>query len=331
LGDVNVDIIAQFDRYPGKGDDALAYATEIHCGGSAANAAMALAGIGIKTSLISRVGPDSWALKALSCLEEAGVDPRGLQRDPSAMTGMMYVVVTPDGERTILGHRGANVNTDPNQISEDHLQRAKVFHLSGYSLLSEPQRSAGLLALEIACRHGLTVALDPGMTVSQTALDEMRALLPVINILLPNLREAQQMTGLTQPADCAQALLGRGVQVVGLKLGREGCLVVSDAGSCHVPGFAVETRDSTGAGDCFAAGFIAGFLGDLGWRAAAVLGGVMGAMSASHVGGTSAVPDPCQVLAFLVDRQRQTAHGNVQPEIDQVIEYVRTLVDELDQ
>ena len=112
LGDVNVDIIAQFDRYPGKGDDALAYATEIHCGGSAANAAMALAGIGIKTSLISRVGPDSWALKALRCLEEAGVDPQSLQRDPSAMTGMMYVVV--NGEIAI--DEGQYTGSLPGQV-----------------------------------------------------------------------------------------------------------------------------------------------------------------------------------------------------------------------
>jgi len=307
LGDINVDIIAQFDQYPGKGDDALAHTTEIHCGGSAANTAMALSSIGIKTSLICRVGPDSWALKALTCLEEAGVDPRGLQRDSDTMTGMMYVVVTPD------------------------FQSAKVFHLSGYSLLSEPQRSAGLLALEIACRHGLTVALDPGMTISQTALDEMRALLPVVNILLPNLREAQQMTGLTLPADCAQALLDRGVQIVGLKLGREGCLVVSGNKSFHVPGFAIETRDSTGAGDCFAAGFIAGLLGGLGRRGAAVLGGVVGAMSASRVGGTSAAPNPHQVLSFLGDRRYESTHGECQEEINQVVEYVTMLADGPDQ
>ena len=82
LGDINVDIIARFAEYPGKGEDALAYTTEIHCGGSAANTAMCLARLGIETSLIARVGPDSWALKALSCLNEAGVDPRCLQRDP---------------------------------------------------------------------------------------------------------------------------------------------------------------------------------------------------------------------------------------------------------
>ena len=246
LGDINVDIIAHFDQYPIKGDDALARATEIHCGGSAANTAIALARLGIKTSLISRVGPDSWALKALGCLSDAGVDPQGLQRDPAAMTGMMYVVVTPDGERTILGHRGANVFVDPNQIREETIAGAIVFHLSGYALLTEPQRSAALLALEMACRHSLTVTLDPGMTVSKVALDEMRALLPAINILMPSLAEAQALTGLLEPEACIHALHGEGVQVVALKLGRDGCLVGGNGGIVRAPGFLRESAGQHG-------------------------------------------------------------------------------------
>jgi ribokinase len=328
FGDINVDIIAQFDSYPAKGDDALAYATAIHCGGSAANTAITLARIGVKTGLISRVGPDSWALKALGCLEEAGVDPRYLQRDPVAMTGMMYVVVTPDGERTILGHRGANVFTDPNQIREEDIQGAKLFHLSGYSLLAEPQRSAALLSLEIACRHGLTVTLDPGMTLPKAALDEILALLPVINIFLPNLSEAQQMTDLTSPQDCAQALLDRGVQAVALKLGQDGCLVANGAGFYRIPAFMVETRDSTGAGDSFAAGIIAGVLGDLDWQGAAVLGSALGAMSAAQVGAATTAPKARSMLALLREHRHEPTHIDCLETIEQVIDFVATLAKE---
>jgi ribokinase len=325
LGDINVDIIAHFDRYPAKGDDALAHATEIHCGGSAANTAIALARMGIRTSLISRVGPDSWALKALSCLKEAGVDPRSLQRDPAAMTGMMYVVVTPDGERTILGHRGANVFTDPNQIREADIGDAILFHLSGYALLAEPQRSAALLALEMACRHSLTITLDPGMTVSKVALDEMRALLSVVNILLPSQAEAQALTGLTDPEEGARALLDAGVQVVAIKLGQDGCLVGTDGQFVRVPGFIIEARDSTGAGDSFAAGFIAGFLGGLDWASAAVLGNAMGAMAAAHVGAGAVVPGMQEVVALLSDHRHEATHCESIEAIKQVIDYVSTL------
>jgi ribokinase len=328
LGDINVDIIAHFDRYPAKGEDALAHATEIHCGGSAANTAMALARMGIHTSLISRVGPDSWALKALGCLSDAGVDPRSLQRDPAAMTGMMYVVVTPDGERTILGHRGANVFTDPNQIREADVGDAILFHLSGYALLAEPQRSAALLALEIASRHSLTVTLDPGMTVPKVALEEMRALLPVVNILLPSQTEAQALTGLAEPEECARVLLESGVQVVAVKLGEDGCLVATGEEFVRVPGFTIEARDSTGAGDSFAAGFIAGFLGGLDWVSAAVLGNALGAMAAAHVGAGAVVPGMQEVVALLTDYRHQSTHCDCMEAIKRVIDYVMTLAQE---
>jgi ribokinase len=328
LGDINVDIIAHFARYPDKGEDALAYSTEIHCGGSAANTAMALSRMGIRASLIGRVGPDSWALKALSSLEDAGVDPRGLQRDRAAMTGLMYVIVTPDGERTILGHRGANVFTEAAQIREEYIQESRLFHLSGYALLTEPQRSAALLALEMACRHNLTVTLDPGMSVSKTARDAIRAVLPVIDILLPNLPEAQDLTGREAPDDCAQALVDAGVQTVALKLGREGCLIANKDSMERVPAFAIDTRDSTGAGDSFAAGFIAGLLGGVGLQGAAVLGNALGAMSAAQVGAATAFPKAREVLTLLREHHHEPTHCKCVDAIQQAIDYVTALATE---
>jgi len=324
LGDLNVDIIAHFPNFPSKGGDALAVSTELHCGGSAANAAIALARLGVTVGLIARVGPDSWALKALHGLQAAGVDAGGLQRDPAAMTGLMYVVVTPDGERTILGYRGANVLTDPNQISEEYIQGAKLFHLSGYALLAEPQRSAALLTLEIACRHGLAVALDPGLSISQTALDEMHALLPVVNILLPSLNEAQRLARMTAPEDCAHVLLDKGCQVVALKLGRDGCLVGSREGLRHVPGLAVQARDSTGAGDGFAAGFIAGRLAGLSLHSAAILGNALGAMAAARVGASMEMMQRRDVLALLQSYGRQEAYSAHLEAIQQVIDLIST-------
>lgn len=328
LGDVNVDIIAHFDAYPGKGEDALACSTEFHCGGSAANTAMALARMGLEVVLISRVGPDSLALKALNSLSEAGVMPIGLQRDPAAMTGLMYVVVTPDGERTILGHRGANVLTDPNQMHEEEIRDARLFHLSGYALLADPQRSAALLGLEMACRHGLIVSLDPGMSVPQAGLDEMRALLPVIDIFLPSLPEAQELTGADTPQDCFRALLAGGVRVVALKLGKYGCLIGDELGFVYVPGFAVEARDTTGAGDLFAAGIIAGALGGLGQLGAATLGNAMGAMAAACVGAGTSVPRARDVLALLRDPRQASGRRRRVEAIRQVIDFVMALATE---
>ena len=325
LGDVNVDIIAHFASYPAKGQDALAKGTEYHCGGSAANTAIALAGMGLDVCLIARVGSDPLTPKALETLLEAEVALSGLQRDPAVATGLMYVIVTPDGERTILGHRGANVFTDPNQIREQDFQGAKLFHLSGYALLADPQRSAALLSLEMACRHGLTVTLDPGMSVPQAVLDEMHALLPVVDIFMPNLAEAQRLTDQIRPEQCARDLLEMGAEVVALKLGGNGCLIGDRDGFRHVPCFSVETRDTTGAGDSFAAGVIAGLLGGLDLCSAAILGNAMGAVAAAHIGAGTLIPWPQEVLKLLSDHRQGTSHRECGDAFQRAVSFVGAL------
>lgn len=325
LGDTNIDIIAHFPSYPAEGQDALAESAEFHCGGSAANSAMALARMGLEVALISRLGVDPLASKALDSLREAGVSLACLQRDPTASTGLMVVIVTPGGERTILGHRGANVLTDPGQIHESDICGARLLHLSGYAFLADPQHKAALLALEIAHRHNLKVTLDPGMSVPLAPLHEIRALLPAVDVLLPNLFEAQYLAGKTAPEDCVQALLGTGVRVVALKLGQDGCLIGCGDYVRHVPGFTVQVQDTTGAGDFFAAGIIAGFLHGLDWLGAAVLGNAMGAMATARMGAGTSVPRAGEVLALLNDHRLSAKYRACVEGIERAIDLIMML------
>jgi ribokinase len=328
LGDTNVDLISRFSSYPAKGQDALASSTEFHCGGSAANTAIALSRMGFEVLLISRVGCDPLASKVVDSLRDAQVILTGLQRDPKVVTGLMYVIVTPDGERTILGHRGANALTDPKLIQEKDFRQARLFHLSGYALLAEPQRSAALLALARACEHGLAVTLDPGMAVPQDALDEMRALLPVVDVLMPNHAEACRLAGATTPSECVERLLESGVQAVALKLGRDGCLIGSGDGLFTVPAFSVDACDSTGAGDMFAAGVIAGYLGGLPWRSVGLLANAMGAMAASRVGAGTSVPHSREILELLGEHLGDARPGQAADAVWQAIDYVKRLAPE---
>jgi len=322
VGDVNVDIIAEFSTFPEQGGDSLARTAVLHCGGSAANTAMSLARLGLTVSLISRVGPDPWASTALRCLEETGVRLDLLQRDPSVMTGLMYVVVTPGGERTILGSRGANVMVDPGHIHAECFREARLLHLSGYSLLDDPQRTAALLALDMAGESGLSVSLDPGMTVSDRAMHEMLRILPRVDVFLPTLAEARYFTGRTEPESCAQQLLAMGAGAVAMKLGGAGCLIGHSGGPFRMPAFVVQSRDSTGAGDSFNAGIIAGVLGGLDWHSTAVLANALGAVTTARVGGgahDSMVPD---VLALLRDAHKPKASTESMKAIAQAIEFV---------
>jgi ribokinase len=195
LGDITVDIIAFIPRYPAPGGDGLAERMEVHGGGSAANTATVLARFGVDVSIIGRVGRDSFAEQALAPLAEAGVDLSCVQRDDEVITGIMFIPVTPDGERTLFGYRGANPRLDPALLDEECIAQADVFHLSGYALLAEPQRSAARRAVEMAHRAGVAISLDAGLEAAAKATEEVRALLPLVDLIFPNQAEAEHLTG----------------------------------------------------------------------------------------------------------------------------------------
>ncbi len=299
IGDINIDVIAHVPSYPKKGGEGLAEQGHIYCGGSAANTAIVLGRFGVDVGIIGRVGEDVLAPLSLAALDEAGVDGRCIQRDPRTMTGIMLIAVTPDGERTMFGCRGANVRTDPTLLDEDYIAQARIFHLSGYTLLAAPQRDAGLRALEVARQAGLTVTADLGLEAVMRVTDRAKAILPQVDILFPSQPEAEYLTGRGDIEGAIASLLDYGVGVVALKLGKRGCAIAAAGETVWVPGFAVPTVDTTGAGDSFDAGIILGRLEGWGWRESALLADALGALTATVEGAGISLAARGEVRAFL--------------------------------
>jgi len=320
LGDINMDFIAHIPRYPAPGSEGLANRLYLRLGGSVANTALTMACCGIEVAIIGRVGIDALGTQVLSDLQAGGVDVSLVQRDPDVSTGIMFIVVTPDGERTMFGFRGANVHTNPADIPETDLRNARHFHLSGYALLESPQRDAAFRALEIAQRAGMSTSLDAGLgTVIQQA-EAMRSLLPHIDLFLPSIREAELLTGTSNAEAAIAQLREQGAKAVALKLGAEGCMVGTAKGNFAVPSFALKARDTTGAGDAFDAGVISGRLSGLTWRAAALLGNALGALVAATEGARSEVLTREAVVTFLRQQRSQARWADWQPEFDAVID-----------
>jgi ribokinase len=299
LGDINVDVIASIPCYPAPGGDGLAEQAEVHSGGSAANTATVLANFGVDVGIIGRVGRDALAEQALARLAEAGVDLRCIQRDDEVTTGLMFIPVTPDGERTMFGYRGANSRLDPALLDEGYIAQAAVFHLSGYALLAEPQRSAARRAVEVAHQAGVTFSLDVGLEAAARVTEEVQALLPLVDLIFPNQAEAEHLTGSNDIREAARTLLRYGIETVALKSGKRGCTVGSEGEIFSAPTFAVEVQDTTGAGDSFDAGFILGRLWGLGARESAILANALGALAASAVGAGDALPRKEKARALL--------------------------------
>jgi ribokinase len=322
LGDINVDIIASLARYPSPGGDGLAERVEIHSGGSAANTATVLASFGLDVGIIGRVGRDFFAAQALASLARAGVDLSCIQLDDEVTTGMMFIPVTPDGERTMFGYRGANSRLESGLLDEGYIAQADVFHFSGYALLTELQRSAARRAVEMAHRAGVTISLDLGLEAAAMVPEEVKALLPLVDLIFPSQSEVRHLTGSGDVRQAVRALSEYGVKTVVLKLGERGCAVGTEGEFFSVPAFAVEVQDTTGAGDSFDAGFILGRLWGLGARPSAILANVLGALAASAVGAGDALPRPEKARALLQGCLSDLAWQDWAGEISRVLDYL---------
>ncbi len=299
LGDINVDALLAIPAYPAPGGDALATRSTIRAGGSASNTASVLAKLGLAPHLLARAGQDAWGDLALAELGAAGVQTEAVQRDAAAATGLFVIPVTPDGERTMFGLRGANTRLDPAGLPPALFAEARWLHLSGYALLEAPQREAALRAVDLAARHGVPISLDSGRPPAQQAGALIRTLLPRLALCVLDDAAARALTGAADPEAAAETLTAAGVGLVGLTLGAAGGLLRAGADTVRQPAFPVAVADTTGAGDAFSAGLIYARLRGLSLPAAAALAAALGALAVQVWGAGPALPGGAEAAAFL--------------------------------
>jgi sugar/nucleoside kinase (ribokinase family) len=253
VGDVMVDVIARLASPIARGSDAPAQIS-FGGGGSAANVAAWLTAAGASPLLVGCVGDDGRGRAARASLLGAGVDAR-LVTDPERATGTCVVVVEPSGERTMFPDPGANEALAPEDLSDDLFSAADHLHVPGYALLREGSRPAASSAIGRARGQGMSVSVDPSSAalLSPAFVD----LASGARLLMPNAEEARVLTGEEEPERAAKRLTERFPEVV-VTLGEDGALWTDGHAVCLVDAVGgVTVRDSTGAGDAFAAGLIA--------------------------------------------------------------------------
>ncbi|GAA2754607.1 carbohydrate kinase family protein [Amnibacterium kyonggiense] len=223
-------------------------------GGSAANTACWLASIGVRTALVASVGDEDLQRHA-DLLEAAGVAPHLKASERS--TGSI-VVVSQGESRAMLTDRGANEDTAPEDVTDALLAEHDLLHVTGH-VFAGPDRDAGWRDLFArAARAGVTTSVAPGSAGHLAAMGPDRFLRVVagVDLLIAGLEEAQLLTGLADPTGAALALAAAHPLVV-VTLGSDGSLVATRDGATPVPPVAAEVVDVTGAGDAYAAGFLA--------------------------------------------------------------------------
>lgn len=298
MGDANVDLISSVESLPAEGEEACVRQLEMHLGGSAVNVAVGASRLGVRSGFVGKIGGDLFGRFLTERLQKEGVDISQLRTGDEASSGLIFSMITKDGERTMFAFRGANTYLSPEEIDESYIRSAKMFHLSGYSLLRNPQRKAALKALEAAREGGLSISLDPGLLTSRDAAHHVRSILKHVNQIFLDKSEAKQLIG-GGPKNAARKLLKLGPEIVVLKLGAKGCFVLTEKKCVSATAFNVRAVDTTGAGDAFDAGFLVGLGEKWDLERIAQFANAVGALQATKVGGTSAIPTRREVERFI--------------------------------
>jgi fructokinase len=286
-------------------------------GGAPANVAVGLARLGIPSAFMGKVGEDEFGRFLAQTLASNGVDISPLVFSNVARTALAFVSLTATGERDFMFYRhpSADMLFEPSEVDETILCQAKILHYGSISLISEPSKSATCYAVEVAEKNGLMISYDPNLRLPLwPGEDEARA------GMLSGWRHAhlvkasaEEITFLTGEQDLSRGvdrLWQSNLKVVVVTLAGEGCRYFTHEAEGHVPGFAVDVVDTTGAGDAFVAGLLFQILQRPAlWEDVPALerglrfANAVGALTTTKRGAIPALPDRETVERWLRERE----------------------------
>lgn len=284
VGDVMTDIIVRPEGPIVPGSDRRAEIRN-RPGGSGANQAVWLGAAGADVLFAARVGADERSMYE-NYFRGLGVVPV-LAGDRDLPSGVLVTILDPSGERSFLTDRGANLNLSVDDLPESLLDGVGLVLVSGYSFFASGPRHAVQALLRAARRRGVPIAIDPAST---GFLDEVGPQLFLdwvgqADWLFANEAEAELLTG-EADFDAQMRVLGQQFSHVVIKRGRFGAALGGRDGVIQShPAPLVKVVDTTGAGDAFAAGFVAALLRGDAHAACLEAGIASGARAVQAVGG----------------------------------------------
>jgi len=271
--------------------------------GTAAGPAVDLAKLGAQVSAIGALGQDVIADIIVAILAGHGVDTAGLVRKPGIQTAATMLPIRPNGERPALHVPGAMTALRPSDLDLDVVRGCDVLLLGAPDALGAIASAAdGLPAVAEAARAGgATVVIDMLRRGSAADFERLAGLIGAADWFCPN---DSQLLGLTGRADIEAAIgdvLALGTGGVAVTLGADGCLVTTDraGGLLHIPAHQIDVVDTTGCGDGFDAGLIAGLLLGCEPADAARLGTACGALVATGLGSDAGITSLAEAVGFL--------------------------------
>ena len=288
-GNIGLDILARpVERFTW-GTTTWVDSIEQNLGGNGSSTAYTLGMLGVPARLLGMVGRDASGERLLSILKSAEVDLSFVGRS-EASTTTTVALVNPQGDRMFLHQVGSSIEVfpEPIEFTPPILEGIAHFHLANVFALPSMRRSAPE-SLRRAREAGLTTSLDTGWDARGRWIEDIEGCLPYVDLLFMNQDEARMLSGSADPEQSARRMQGLGAGDVVVKLGAEGCAVFTKTEAVRIPGFKVDAVDTTGAGDCFVAGFLAALAEGESYGEAARFANAVGAMSVQSLGAVTGI------------------------------------------
>jgi sugar/nucleoside kinase (ribokinase family) len=295
LGDANPDLVLRGGEVePAFGQaERIVEQAQLSVGGSGAIFACGAARLGLRVAFAGVVGDDLFGSFMRSELADHGVDTQGLVVDPTRPTGVTVVLSTAD-DRAMLTAPGTIGDLRRELIDPELLTAARHVHVSAYFLQRGLTPDLPGLLSEVH-EAGVSTSLDPNWDPTGEWDGGLMDLLSSVDVFLPNAMEAMRLARISD-LDEALARLRMRAPLTVVKSGAEGAMAATTGEVIHIPGIPVRVVDTTGAGDSFDAGFLAGYLAGEPLERSLALGNACGAMSSRVTGGTEGQPTMAEAL-----------------------------------
>jgi sugar/nucleoside kinase (ribokinase family) len=277
-------------------------------GGADLNVAVGLTRLGVRTTWASVLGDDAHGDYLAAAVDQLGITP--LVRRAAGPTALMFKAGGSDGDPEVLQvrHESAFARHADVLLTDDVFAFDGIdhLHLTGIVLgISPVVRAAALTLFEAAVAAGVSVSFDPNLRLNLWPdQDEMRAVVNTVaaraTVVMPGIAEGRLLTRRDDPEAVAESYLNAGAREVVVKLGAAGAQVwTADGQTARSRRFAVTAIDTVGAGDGFAAGYLAAFLAGRSLQERVDQGAAVGALATTRRGDLAAMPDRKEVDALI--------------------------------
>jgi ribokinase len=293
-GAINTDLVAYVDRAPDAGETITGRSFEMHGGGKGANQAVAAARSGAETVMLGGAGNDDFGAARKAGLREDGIDISWVQTFDDVSSGVALITVETSGENRI-----AYIPAATAAVSAEHARRAVDVVKPGLVLAAnELSLSCHRVVFGWAREHAVPVVYNVA-----PYSDDVRELLPLVDVLVVNRGEARALLGQSRedasPEELGERLMVLGASRVVITLGGDGVIGVSGEGVVRIEAHTVDVVDTTGAGDTFCGALGTRLAEGASFSEAIAFGNAAGALAVTRKGAQPSIPRRGEIEAML--------------------------------